>query len=509
MRGKKLIRNISLSILFELITIISAFLVPRLILTEFGSNTNGITQSVSQFISYISLLTAGVGAVATTALYKPMAEKDYTRISSIVNATQKFFRKISIIFVIALLVLSAIYPFFVRDEFDYLFTMSLVLILGVGTFANYYFGLAYRAIINADQRQYISKTVQIIILVLSTTASVILINVGANIHIIKLVGSLIYLGNPLFFYFYVRSHYKIDKTVAPDNSVIKQRWDAFYHQVANFVNENTDVVLLTLFTNLKEVSVYAIYFIVYGGLRTLIGSIVQGMQAAFGNMFARNEYKAIERNLRLYEFVLHFLGIVIYVGMAFLITSFVGLYTHGVTDADYHRPLFGILLSVVGFFVATRLPYISVTRAAGHFKQTKTGAILEAVINIVLSLILVIPFGMEGLIIGTLVASVFRTIQYALYTSNKLLKRDKLIIIKRYLVSALNVSTIVVIVLFLPIINPDNFLNWTINGFIITGVGIVVTTIYSLIFYKEDFNGFFGFLKRVMGFKTTKLNEIE
>src|SRR5690554_2606211 len=498
MRSKKAVLNVVISLLFELVTIISAFLLPRLVLNSFGSATNGITQAVSQFIGYISLIAAGVGSVTVASLYRPIANKDIGKVSSIIKATEIFMRKVSRIFIGGLIVFAIVFPIFVIEEFDYFFSLSLVIILGIGTFGNYYFGITYRMVLNADQKQYIFKIVKIIVLIIHTTVAVILINLGATIHIVKLASSLIFLINPVFVYIYVRKVYKLDKFAKPDFTAIKQRWDAFAHQIANFVNNNTDLIILIIFTNSREVSVYSVYYLIFNGIRALVLSMITGTTSAFGNMFAKGEIKTVEKNLKLYEFLLHSISVIIYTSMAILITSFIDLYVKGVTDVNYHRPLFGYIISAIGFFVAVRIPYQAVTNAAGHFKQTRNGAIVEVILNITISLVLVIPLGMIGLAIGTLSATIFRTIQYGLYSSRNIVKRSTWIIIRRYFISILNVVSILIVSFLLPQKIVNNYYDWIFNGLIITGVGVIITLIYSFIFYSQDLHNMKHFILRVL-----------
>lgn len=506
MRSKKAAINASISVIYEILKIVSAFLIPRLILQSFGSDTNGITQSVSQFIGYVSLLTAGVGSVTTAALYLPLSQNNKNEVSSIVNATQSFLRKITRIFLIALVVFAVVFPFFIK-EFDYFFTFSLVLILGIGTFANYYFGLAYRMVLEADQKQYVNIIIQAVLLIVQTITSVLLMNSGASIHVVQIVSALIFAINPIFIFFYVGKKYAINKKTDPNFKAIDQRWDAFGHQVADFVSNNTGLLLLTIFSNLKEVSVYSVYILVLNGIKMVIISIITGTTSAFGNMFAKKETEAIRRNLKLYEFVLHSLSIILYTSMAFLITSFIDIYTINIIDADYHRPLFGYLLAAIGFFHATRLPYESLAKAAGHFKQTRTGAIIEAVLNVVLSVSLIIPFGMNGVAIGALVATIYRTIQYGFYSSKKLIDRNLKVIAKRFLVSALNIIVIAAIVIFIPLKLPSTYFEWIVNGLIVTAVGITITIFFSLVFYYEDFINLIRIMKRTLSHKKLKINQ--
>lgn len=75
MRSKNAILNISTSLILQMLTAISGLVISRLILLTYGSGVNGLVASISQFLSYVSLLEAGVGGVIRARLFKPLAEK--------------------------------------------------------------------------------------------------------------------------------------------------------------------------------------------------------------------------------------------------------------------------------------------------------------------------------------------------------------------------------------------------------------------------------------------------
>ena len=77
---KKLQLNTITSLLLEIVTIVSGFILPRLIMEEYGSSVNGLVNSITQFIGIIAFLEFGVGKVIQSALYKPLAEKDNEQI---------------------------------------------------------------------------------------------------------------------------------------------------------------------------------------------------------------------------------------------------------------------------------------------------------------------------------------------------------------------------------------------------------------------------------------------
>ena len=83
-RSKKALRNTFFQLLLEVVTAICGLILPRLILSRFGSAYNGITQSITQFISCVALLKSGIGSVTRAALYKPLAANDSEGISAII-----------------------------------------------------------------------------------------------------------------------------------------------------------------------------------------------------------------------------------------------------------------------------------------------------------------------------------------------------------------------------------------------------------------------------------------
>ena len=66
--------NMMASIGYEMVAVICGLILPRLILSTFGSSYNGITSSITQFLSCVTLLRAGIGGVTRASLYKPLAD---------------------------------------------------------------------------------------------------------------------------------------------------------------------------------------------------------------------------------------------------------------------------------------------------------------------------------------------------------------------------------------------------------------------------------------------------
>lgn len=499
-RVRKAVINSGTAIAAQIVTLICGFILPRLILSYFGSTYNGIISSITQFTDCIILLRAGVGGVTRAALYKPLAEHDTYKISGIVNATQRFMQKVALIFAGGLLVFACIYPLAVRNEFDWWFSFSLVLILGISTFMQSYFGIAYQMLVNADQRSYVYSAITMCTIVLNTVIASILIVNGAEIRMVKLASALVFSINPIVLNIYVSRGYHLNKRIPADNLALKQRWDAFAQQVALFITNNTDIIILTLFTNLKEVSVYTVYYMIAGNLKVLVQTLMTGIDAAFGNMLAKKEFDNLKKSFSRFEFMIFSVSTFVFAAALLLIEPFVMVYTRGVTDVNYSRTAFGVLLCLSQFLYCVRIPYQMLADAAGHFKQTRNGAVIEAAINVILSVVLVIRYGLIGVTIGTFCAMLFRTIQYSLYSSKVILKQKILCFVKRMAVS---IGEGVLIVIAFAAAKYTLFLNlqisyfgWMIQALFTSVVAFLVIFIGSYIFYKGDFKYYFSFFKK-------------
>lgn len=108
-RKKRLIYNTISSLMFQIATIVCGFILPRLILKAYGSEVNGLVNSIMQFLAIISFLELGVGVVVEATLYKPLADKDSNKVSMIIASANKFFSKIGFILIFYVCFLSLIH----------------------------------------------------------------------------------------------------------------------------------------------------------------------------------------------------------------------------------------------------------------------------------------------------------------------------------------------------------------------------------------------------------------
>ncbi|WP_306484184.1 sugar isomerase [Anaerococcus sp.] len=494
-RKKLLALNTSSSLIFQITTIICGFIVPRLILQTYGSEVNGLINSITQFLAIIAFLELGVGAVIQSSLYKPLAEKDDVEISKIVVSGQKFFSRLARILLVYVIILMGVYPLVAKSNFGFLYTATMILVISISSFAQYYFGIVNSLLITANQRGYFSFNIQTVTLILNTIACFILIKLGASIHIVKLTTSLIYLLRPLLLSLYVKKNYNIDWNIKYSGEPIKQKWNGIAQHVASVILDGTDNIVLTIFMGLEAVSIYSVYNLVVSGVKKLLLSMTNGIQSLMGEMLAKEEFDKLRKFFGWVEWSIHTGTIFIFAVTSVLIVPFVEVYTSGINDANYTQPMFALLIVAANAGHCLRLPYNLMILAGGHYKQTQSNYVVASILNIVLSILLVKFLGLFGIAIGTLIAMLYQTIWMAIYDSKNFIKWPIRNFVKQFLIDFITAIMIILIGKIISI-NYITWAGWIVYAIKVSLIAVVFILLINYIFYRPYIIKMFDKIKR-------------
>ena len=422
---KKLLLNTITSLGYQIIYVIYGLIFPRLILQAYGSQVNGLVSSVTQFLSVMALSEFGMTAVVQSSLYKPVAEHDTLSISKILTSSDKFFRKVAGIFIIYVIALCFVYPFFLQTTFSRIFVIQIIIILSINTLAEYIFGISNRQLMTADQHIFLWNLSRMAALILSTFLSVFLINKNASIQIVKLVTAVLFLLNPMISFVYIKIKYpNVNKHEEYDLEPIKQKWNGIAQHISTYVYTSTDVIVLSLFSTLENVSVYATYYMILNGLSRLCTLFDGAIKPVLGKFWAEKDHDNFNRTFFMYECGMHQLSIFVFGCTSVLIVPFIEVYTRGIHDANYKVPVFAFLATLASMFQIMKNAYHTVVQSIGAYKETQRYYVGTAVVNVVISVILVKPLGMVGVAIGTLAAVVYQIAVLVRYLYKNIFKQS-------------------------------------------------------------------------------------
>ena len=364
----------------------------------------------------------GMTAVVQSALYKPLANKDNEGVSLIISSADRFFKLLAKILIVYSVLLVFIYPQITASSFSFLYIGSLIIVMSISLFAQYYFGITNQLLLCADQKLYIPNLLQIVTLILNTLVCALLIFLNLPVQAVYIATTIIYLSRPIYYYLYVKRNYKLLGVRSIKNEPIKQKWNGLAQHIAAVVLDGTGTIVLTLFSTLSNVAIYGVYYLVVSGLNKLLISSTAGFQSYYGELWAKKEFECLTKSFEKLIWSIHTAVIFVFGCAAVLIVPFVKLYTYSISDVNYEVPTFALLLTSAYACYCLRLPYNILVLACNHYKQTQASYIVATIINIVIAVVAVIKLGLVGVALGTIIAMGYQTLWMANYTSKYLIK---------------------------------------------------------------------------------------
>ena len=161
-RRKLATRNIIASVLVNILIFPIQFINRYYMVKYLGITYLGITSLYTNIISVLSLADLGVGAAIIFLLYKPLADKDYDKVSLLMKYYRNIYRIIA--FVIFFLGISVI-PFlqlFLHNSINYSYVYLLFIIYLAGAASSYLFSYN-QSLLLADQKNRIFSWIYLIV----------------------------------------------------------------------------------------------------------------------------------------------------------------------------------------------------------------------------------------------------------------------------------------------------------------------------------------------------------
>lgn len=478
--------NVTCSLLQQIVIMISGFALPRIILKTFDSDVNGLVASLNQFLSYVSLIEGGLTGVVSANLYKPLVDGNTLLLNKVLKTASQFYKRIALIFSLYAMGIAIIYPIVVKTKFSYSYIFALAFILSINLFVQYFFSITWKTLLIADKKGYVVYLTYSLVAIVNLLITIVIVHFFPDIHLIKLGTSVIYLVQPLIYQIYIKKNYKIEfDNMDIDNSLLEQRWNGFAINIAAFIHNNTDVVILSLFGTLQDVSVYSVFFLVVTGLKNIIIAISQAISPIVGRAYASGDQRKLNDIFEIYEMMILFVSFLFFTVGGVSITPFVSLYTSGVQDANYNQPVFGWTIIVAELIYCIREPYVTLAYSANRFKDFRKIAYIEAIINVVVSIMLVQKYGITGVAIGTLVSMFIRTIYQIYYLKNHILYRKNLELFKLVIIYLMGIIiSLYISRKFIPY-RVSTILTWTIYTAQNLIVAFLILISITLFFWKN------------------------
>ncbi len=402
MRMKHSLLNMLVATIPSLILPIIGFVKFSLFSQIYGDSINGLYSTMVQIMAVLNLVEGGFGIAFQQILYQPLAHKNYKKVTELYNGAIYLFRKMGIIILVLGVIVGAVQPLFVSQKGEPISNFSIysIYFLLLAPVVISYFLMGPNVVVQADQQYYkINLGIQLITLLRSILVIVIAV-MGLSLEVVLVVDGIL----TIISYSYSREKalklypYLKDNNEGRDLSALENTKHVFVHKISGVVLSNTDPVLLTYFISPFMTNVYNAYNLICSSLIKVLYGVIQAPADSFGNLFSSDEDHKYSIFLQYANFAF-FLSSIVSSILFITATDFVRLW---MKDELYVLSYFAVFLFVMNtYYLVSREPLLVVRNVNGLFKETKKIALLSAITNLGISLLLVEPLGIVGILLGT------------------------------------------------------------------------------------------------------------
>lgn len=396
-------------IILSLLTAVLGIVTQKIFIDTLGVEYSGINGLFTSIVSILTLADLGVGTAIVFHLYKPLATGDKSKIAALMQYYHKACRIITAIIIVGGLILMPFAPVFVGETTTVHDNIYIIFALFI-TNAVFSYLLNYRRpLLNADQKAYIVNWVvtgcsialyALKILVLIFTKNFYLFT--ACTVICKIIEDIVINHIVKKQYPYIFEPKKLDPDTNKD--IKKKMYASVYHNAATYVVFSTDNVIISQLFGVFQVGLYANYFMVIRTLNQLLTQLFGAMAASLGNILASEGHERLYSTTKRIMLLNFWFYAIAAIALYYCITPFIKLWLGN----EY---LFGDVVTIVlalNFYIqGVRIPINNVFSASGVLYENRFTPVMEAIINIVVSIALALLIGLPGVFIGTAISGLF------------------------------------------------------------------------------------------------------
>lgn len=471
MRTKRFLQNLITSVGGQFLSILLQFIGRTVFIYTLGAQYLGISGLFTNIISVLNVTELGLGAAIVYTLYEPLANNDKKKINSVMHLLKRAYFFIGLFILTVGILLIPVLPYLMKKTTD-LVNIPFVFMLYVMQSVSSYWFYAYKSLIfKADQKSYMTNLITYIANVLGAIVQIIILFATRSFILYTMTGiSINLLGN-------IMIARKVDKCYPylkekPEPLAKKEQKEIFksvvgtsVYKINTVIVRSTDNIIISAFISTVAVGFYDNYRMITNTLVTFAKMLFGSATAGIGNFVIKEDRKQSEFLFRVMSvmafWVYGFCTICLWV----LINPFISLSW----GAEY---VFGrdLVAVIVLDFMMDGFQTISIIYkdACGLFWQGKYRPVATAITNLAVSLALVKPMGIMGVVLGTIISRFVTTWWFEPWlVYHNVFKVSCKEYFKRYALACIMVFCNIVVIDFITVpFSEVTFINLIVKGFL-------------------------------------------
>lgn len=408
-RTQNAIRNIVYGIISKIAILLSSFVARTVFIRILGTTYLGVNGLFTEVLSLLSFAELGFGSAMAFTMYKPIVEKDDERIITLLTFYKKVYRCIAMVI---LLIGLCVIPFLdkIIKDADWLSLFELKIYFSIYLFNTVvgYFVVYKFTYLNALQKNYIQTNFDSIVTIASYIFQIIIILRFENFLYYLLTNSLVIFLSRVFVVIYLNKKYpilraktksKIDKS--DKEKIFNEVKGLAVHQFSSAAVHSTDNLLISSFISVVTVGLISNYTMLMNSVLGFLNIIFNSLTGGFGNLAFSSSTEKFHKVFKEINFANFWIYSFCSIAFWALIPPFITIWI----GEDKLIDNVSFFLLVVCFYIQGQNAMYNIARSVkGEFNRDKWYAVLQAVLNLVFSIIFTTKLGLVGIYLGTIVS---------------------------------------------------------------------------------------------------------
>lgn len=408
-RVDKFLKNMKITLIFYIINMILMFISRSIFIKSLGPDITGVNSLFTSLIGFLNVAELGIGTAVGYSLYKPLKDRNFDKVNDIMVIFKHYYKNIARIILGLGIFLSMFLPLLIKGQIDLREAYIYYFIYLANCVLSYL--LTYKqTLIIADQKQYKITTQLNLTKVFKIVIQCITLYYIPNFFvwlvfeiIFNLLGMII--ANRTIDLEYKMINYdetRDIKILKLENQQIGENIkNIFFHKIGGFVVFQTDAIVISIFSTLRETAIYSNYIMIINSLTGLLSNVIGSMMPSVGNLIAEGDINKSYKIFRQLYLADHILAIFISTITYKIIDEFIIFWV----GSEYLFSKYILITLMINL-------YIQLSR--GTKDRFKDGfgiywdiyaPIVESTVNIIFSIILAYKIGIIGVFIGTIISN--------------------------------------------------------------------------------------------------------
>lgn len=397
-------KNMVSGMLFRILSMLTAFVVRTVFIKCLSNDYLSVNGLYSSILNMLSLAELGFSTAMVYSMYKPLAEKDYTKLSQIMRLYKRVYRIIGTVILFIGLLIVPFLDVIIKNKPDIEGLTFYYLLFLFNSVLSYWFFAYMSSLLQADQRASVISNYSTIFNLIKTVVQIVLLLAFKNFTIYLIVQMLCTIFQNVAIAVRVKKDYPIfsnskEELPRQEKKRIFDDVKALMLQKISFKILNTsDSIIISAFVGLNWVGLLSNFIMIEEAIVAVLSQVTSAISASLGNLFVESDDETGYIMFKRVDFMNYWLYAFSAIALITLSNPFVKIWL----GENYLLSNIVIVALFSRFFIEGYINTMSTFRSAlGLFKQGKYLPLVVAVLNIVLSIGLSYPLGLAGVLFAT------------------------------------------------------------------------------------------------------------